>query len=65
MDETPKKPTKAQLITWLIPASAALLFTIFTLIIHKGVEIGLGALLAGVLYFAIRYGAHTQNTPPQ
>ena len=65
MQDGSKKPTPVQLITWLIPAIAALIFTTFTLIMHKGVEIGLGALLASGLYFAIRYGAHTQDTPPQ
>ncbi len=65
MQDSSKKPTPTQLIIWLIPAFAALIFTIFTLVIHKGVEFGLGALLAGGLYFLIRYGSHTQDTPPQ
>ena len=60
-----QKPTPPQLILWSVPALAGLIFLIIALILHRGAEIGFGAVLFGVLYFAIRYGMHTQETPPQ
>lgn len=59
------KPTTKEMIIWAIPAVAGLIFTIFALIIHKGVEWGLGTMLFGFLYFMIRYGGRTIETPDQ
>jgi hypothetical protein len=59
------RPTLTLILVWLIPAFASIGFTVFTLVVQKGVEFGLGAMLASILYFVIRYGAHTQDTPPQ
>lgn len=65
MTDQPKKPTIFMLILWAVPAIASLIFLIAALILHRGAEIGFGALLASILYFAVRYGMHTQDTPPQ
>mgnify|MGYP001435975075 FL=1 len=53
------------MMIWAIPAIAGLLFTIMALIIHNGVEWGLGVTLFGILYFLIRYGNQTIETPDQ
>ena len=39
--------------------------TLAALVMHRGVEWGLGAMLFGILYFLIRYGSHTIDTPDQ
>lgn len=65
MTEEKPKPTPIQLIVWAIPMIASLLFTGLTLVIHRGAELGFGALLASFLYFMIRYGSYTQDTPSQ
>lgn len=59
------KPTKKEMIIWAIPAVAGLIFTLLALIVHQGVEWGLGAMLFGMLYFIIRYGGRTVDTPDQ
>lgn len=59
------KPTKKEMIIWAIPAVAGLIFTLLALIVHQGVEWGLGATLFGILYFIIRYGGRTIETPDQ
>ena len=65
MSETRPKPTMKQMMIWAIPAIVGLLFTIMALIIHNGVEWGLGVTLFGILYFLIRYGNQTIETPDQ
>lgn len=59
------KPTTKELIIWAIPALAGLIFTVFALIVHQGVEWGFGATLFGFLYFLIRYGSRNIETPDQ
>lgn len=53
------------MILWAIPAVAGILFTIVALVLHKGVEWGLGGTLFGFLYFLLRYGAYGVETPDQ
>jgi hypothetical protein len=65
MSEPRPRPTRAQIIIWTIPVLAGLIFTILALIIHNGVEWGLGGLLFGILYFIIRYSMQTIETPDQ
>ena len=65
MSEAKPKPTRTQLIIWAIPMAAALIFTVIALILHRGVEFGLGGALFGFLYFMIRFGSHSIETPPQ
>lgn len=65
MSEPRPRPTRAQIIIWATPALAGLIFTIAALIVHHGVEWGLGGLLFGILYFIIRYSAQTIETPDQ
>ena len=65
MSQKKPAPTPTQLIIWAIPAVAGLIFTLVALVLHQGVEWGLGGLLFGVLYFIIRYGSQTIETPDQ
>ncbi|OUX97793.1 hypothetical protein [Ponticaulis sp.] len=65
MSEEKPKPTQTQMILWAIPAVAGILFTIVALVLHKGVEWGLGGTLFGFLYFLLRYGAYGVETPDQ
>ncbi|MFC6197303.1 hypothetical protein [Ponticaulis profundi] len=65
MSEEARKPSPVQLVLWATPALVALALTIFSLIVHKGVEIGLGGLLFGILYFIIRIGSFGRDTPAQ
>ncbi|MAP94345.1 MAG: hypothetical protein CMK07_05280 [Ponticaulis sp.] len=65
MSETKPKPTPTELIIWSIPAIAAVIFTLVTLVLGVGLPWGLGAILFGVLYFIIRYGNRYIETPDQ
>lgn len=60
-----EKPRPMELILWAIPALSGVVFAILALIIGQGVEWGLGVALFGVLYFLIRYGSRTIETPSQ
>lgn len=60
-----EKPKPMELVLWAIPALSGLIFALIALIIGRGVEWGLGVALFGVLYFLIRYGSRTIETPPQ
>lgn len=65
MSANPEKPTRLQLFLWLLPLMISIAMTIVFLFNRQGIEIGLGAILASVLYFIIRYGASRQDSPPQ
>lgn len=65
MSEQKPKPTPLQLFVWAFPFIASVIFTIFTLVIHRGAEVGFGAMLTSFLYFMMRYGTFTQDSPPQ
>ena len=59
------KPTRTEILLWAVPTLVALVFTIIALVVHQGVEWGLGAMLFGILYFLIRYGNRVIETPDQ
>ena len=65
MPEPKARPTPREMILWAIPTLCALAFTLLALLLHRGVEWGLGAILFGLLYFIIRYGGRTIETPDQ
>ena len=61
--DKPRRPAPVQAITWAIPAFAGLLLTVTFLVMGRGVEIGLAALLFGALYFLMRY-SHWRGDRP-
>ncbi|MAK60692.1 MAG: hypothetical protein CMK09_06910 [Ponticaulis sp.] len=65
MPDKTDKPSSRELFIWAVPAFAGLVFTVFALIVHQGVEWGLGFTLFGLLYFLIRYGGRNIETPDQ
>lgn len=65
-DETEKpKPNAVLLILWAVPLLMSLVFVCVTLLLGKGLEIALASALASFLYFVLRYGMYTQDSPPQ